>query len=57
MSEANKPMYEIIRNKCDLAVFYAEDGAYESAARVLKEVAKLTADHSKHVQKMMETLS
>lgn len=54
--EEMKPMYEVIRDKCDLAIIYAEDGAYESAARVLKEVAKITSLHSKRVQRMMEEL-
>lgn len=29
-----------IRERCDLAVTYAEDGAYRSAARVLSDLAK-----------------
>lgn len=34
-----KPMHVIIRERCDLAVTYAEDGAYLSAARVLRQCA------------------
>jgi hypothetical protein len=48
------PMYEVIREKCDLAITYAEDGAYASAARVLREIAELTQQHVERVNKSFE---
>lgn len=41
--------YEYIKEQCDLAVAYAKDGAYYSAARVLQSLANDTADHANAV--------
>lgn len=38
-----------IRERCELAITYAEDGAYHSAARVLQSIADETAEHAKRV--------
>lgn len=38
-----------IRERCDLAVTYAEDGAYGSAARVLQELAREVGWHATQV--------
>lgn len=40
-------MYEKIKERCDLAVIYAQDGAYASAARVLRDIAMETDHHAK----------
>ncbi len=35
-----------IKEQADLALFYAEDGAYHSAARVLSELAVMVRNHA-----------
>lgn len=43
-----KDMRKWVKEQADLAVFYAEDGAYFSAARVLRDLA---ADCQKQAEK------
>lgn len=45
-------MYEHIREQCELAITYAEDGAYASAARVLSDIAKETLMHAMKVSQV-----
>lgn len=49
---AAKPplMYELIREQADLAVAYAEDGAYLSALRVLSHLTEEVRAHTKRLR-------
>lgn len=50
MAETSKiDMRVRIREKCDLATIYADDGAYHSAARVLRELAEEVQRHADRV--------
>lgn len=40
---------DYVREQAELAVTYAEDGAYGSAARVLRELARVTQEHAERV--------
>lgn len=42
-------MREHIQHRCDLALTYAEDGAYISAARILRELAAEVKEHADEV--------
>lgn len=44
-----RPMYDVIRDRCALAVTYAEDGAYHSAYRILNQIALETKQHAERV--------
>lgn len=49
---ANAPVVDMrahIRERCELAQTYADDGAYASAARVLREIAAETQAHADFV--------
>jgi|WetSurMetagenome_2_1015567.scaffolds.fasta_scaffold430908_3 hypothetical protein len=48
-------MREHIKEQCELAITYAEDGAYMSAARVLHKIAQETHNHAMRVAAMFET--
>lgn len=41
-----------IKQRTGLALTYAEDGAYHSAARILSELAASVKDHAERVQPM-----
>lgn len=43
-------MHERIKEQCELAVAYAEDGAYMSALRVLGQVKEETAAHVRRLR-------
>ena len=47
-------MHERIKEQCDLAHFYAQDGAYHSAARVLTELAAEVRAHAERNTALME---
>ena len=42
-----------IKEQSELALFYAQDGAYHSAARVLLELADAVQEHAHHNTAMM----
>lgn len=42
-------MRDRIKEQCELAHFYAEDGAYYSAARVLRDLAEEVGQHAQKV--------
>jgi len=46
-------MHERIKEQCDLAHFYAEDGAYHSAARILTALAEEVSAHAQRNTDMM----
>jgi KaiC/GvpD/RAD55 family RecA-like ATPase len=48
-------MREYIKEQCELAITYAEDGAYMSAARVLYKIAQETHEHVLKVAAMFAT--
>jgi hypothetical protein len=39
-------IHQHIRERIDLAAFYAEDGAFHTAARVLRELAERLDNHA-----------
>ncbi|MBN9066726.1 MAG: hypothetical protein J0H60_09735 [Rhizobiales bacterium] len=45
-----------IREQIGLAGFYAEDGAFHSAARVLRDLADQVEDHAKKCDAFIEHL-
>lgn len=51
MTDEPFKMHERIREQCDLAVTYAEDGAYASAARVLRGITAETQAHWERVER------
>lgn len=46
-------MPDFIKDRCDLAHAYAEDGAYQSAARVLRTLAEEVQAHADNINKEM----
>lgn len=44
-----KDMREYVREQCELAQAYANDGAYHSAARVLYDAGNATKKHAMNV--------
>jgi len=50
-------MRELIREKTDLAVTYAEDGAYISAARTLEDLAKQVRAHADRVYAELDVMA
>ena len=49
-------MREHVREQAELAISYAEDGAYASAARVLRELARVTQAHAEAVTDDMQRM-
>lgn len=43
-------MHERIKEQCELAVIYAEDGAYVSALRILTQIKEETAQHVRRLK-------
>lgn len=50
-------MREFTKDKCALAVAYAEDGAYASAARVLRVAAATLQTHAVKMSAELERMS
>lgn len=47
---ANKPMYAKVMDAGNLASIYAEDGAYRSALRVMKEAVEMLEKHVEYLE-------
>lgn len=43
-------MPDYIKEQCDLAHIYAEDGAYQAAARILRKVATVVTAHAENLK-------
>ena len=53
-ADTHMPTY--IKDRCELAVIYAEDGAYASAAKVLTQLALEVEAHSMKVRASLAAL-
>lgn len=49
-------MLDYIKERCELVHTYAEDGAYGSAARVLRQLAYEVQEHAESIGKMLQEI-